>query len=241
MYRCARKPAPLLTGARSALVLGMILSVALQYLPWGRALGLPFLWLSTLLHELGHGVAGVLVGSTFTEFHMSPSGAGTAHVVGHFGRFQHAFIAAGGLVGPAIGAAIFFALGRTPVAGRYTLGAFGLSLLILDMMVVRGAFALAFVGIVGVLCAALAWKSPSGVARAALIFLAVQLALSVYSRSDYLFKETVLTADRGLVLSDVGEMAKTLCLPYWFWGGVCAAVSAGVLVFGLKLFLYEGR
>ena len=72
--------------------------------------------------------------------------------------------------------------------------------------------------------------SPRG-AQVALVFLAVQLSLSVFSRSDYLFTPGT---------SDVGAIESALFLPYWFWGAVCGGFSVVVLAIGAFAFL-RGR
>ena len=56
--------------------------------------------------------------------------------------------------------------------------------------------------------------------------LAVQLALSVFSRSDYLFVKSA--GDIGI--SDVQAISESIGMPYWFWGIVCGRISVVVLV-----------
>jgi membrane-associated phospholipid phosphatase len=73
-----------------------------------------------------------------------------------------------------------------------------------------------------------------------LVFLAVQLSLSVFSRGDYLFSEVARTGS-GDFPSDVANMADALFLPYWFWGATCGAFSVAVLVVGLWAFLRSAR
>jgi hypothetical protein len=74
------------------------------------------------------------------------------------------------------------------------------------------------------------------VSQLALVFLAVQLSLSVYSRGDYLFTD-VARMSGGDMPSDVANMASALFLPYWFWGALCGALSVVVLCVGATLFL----
>ena len=81
--------------------------------------------------------------------------------------------------------------------------------------------------------AALSWwmirRASDEVARGGLVFLAVQLALSVLSNADYLFTDTAHTG-AGTMPSDVAVMADALGGTYWFWGAVCGALSGGVAV-----------
>jgi peptidase M50B-like protein len=96
------------------------------------------------------------------------------------------------------------------------------------------AFAFAFIALVGGACLSVAIRTPRA-AQTVVVLLAVQLALSVYSRSDYLFTRFALTS-RGPMPSDVSVMAAALVLPYWFWGALCGALSLLLLWLGARLF-----
>lgn len=221
--------------ARVVLLITIGLTVLLYVVPWARALAYPFMLLSTLAHELGHGIAAVLCGGSFERFEMWPDGSGVAMSRIPDGRLRLAWVAAGGLIGPAIVAAFAFALGRTEEGARVALwGAAGF-LFLAQIFVVRGFFAMFFVAVVALVSAGVAWKAPGELAQLWLVFLAVQLALSVFSRGDYLFTATAQTG-AGPMPSDVAQMAQALFLPYWFWGFVCGGFSVAVLLFALKIF-----
>ena len=68
----------------------------------------------------------------------------------------------------------------------------------------------------------------------------MQLALSVFSRADYLFTATASTG-AGAHPSDVAHIAEALLLPYWFWGGAVGLMSVLVLVLGLASFFRTAR
>ena len=57
--------------------------------------------------------------------------------------------------------------------------------------------------------------------------------MSVFSRGDYLFTPTADTA-KGIMPSDVANIAEELLLPYWFWGAVCGIFSVVCLVVGIR-------
>ncbi|HEX7966570.1 MAG TPA: M50 family metallopeptidase, partial [Stellaceae bacterium] len=78
-------------------------------------------------------------------------------------------------------------------------------------------------------------------AQAVLVFLGVQLALSVYTGGGYLFTQYVTIQNDQYTPSDTQQMSQALFLPYWFWGMVCAAFSALVLLGGLWLYVRPGR
>lgn len=227
------------SGARQALVASLALTILLFYVPYGRVIGRPLVWLSTLAHELGHGLAAMLVGASFDGFvlHMDASGAATWS--GRPGRLGRAFIAAGGLVGPAIVAAGCFVAGRSAVGSRIALGAVALFLAVCEVWVVGNLFAFVFVGVLALALGAVAVKTSAEVSRAVVMFLGVQLGLSVFSRMDYLFSGVARSGGRTMP-SDVAHMAEALWLPTWFWGGVCALCSVAVLAFGLWVAWHDG-
>ena len=218
------------------LVGSIVVTVLLYYvIPYGREIGRPLMLLSTLAHEMGHGIAGVIVGGDFIKFEMWWNGSGVATTSGHFGRFASAFISAGGLVGPAIVAAIGFAVGRTARGARNALIVFGVGLILADILVVRNFTGIIFVAGVAAVCLFVAAKGKPWASQLTLLFIASQLALSVFSRSDYLFTATARTS-AGPMPSDVAQMADNLFLPYWFWGAACGLFSVLVLLVGLRAF-----
>ncbi len=223
-------------GSLTVLLISAVVTLALPHVPIASYLVRPLVWLSTLAHELGHGVTAELVGGDFHRFEMSSNGAGFA-VTSSSNRLQRAAISAGGLIGPAITSMFLFAMGRRERWARVGLGLlaafYGLALL----LVVRNLFGMVFVGLlVAALVAVLKWGN-AAVAQFSLVFLAVNLAVSVFTRGDYLFTEF---AGAGRP-SDVAHMATALLLPYWFWGAVCGLLSVVALGAGLWLYLREGK
>jgi hypothetical protein len=209
-------------------------TAALYAIPFGDLLAWPLLLLSTLAHEMGHGLTALLLGGDFQRLEMWVDGAGLAELgTPGFGRLRHGLTAAGGLVGPAVAAAVCFTLGKTGGGARACLVGLGVLLLAAEVLVVRNLFGFVFVGLVAAGClVAAAWCTPEGT-RFVAVFLGVQLALSVFSRADYLFTR-VATNPQGSFPSDVGQMQQALFLPYWFWGALCGAFAVFVLGCGLR-------
>lgn len=221
--------------ARLALAASVLTTFLLYLIPGGRYIIYPLLLLSTLAHELGHGVTAVLVGGRFDRFEMWSDGSGVAYWAGADGRFDLAVVAIGGLVGPAVVAGLGFFWGRTGKGARTTLlvGAAALGLALL--LVVRNLFGAVFVALLALFCVLVARRASTEVAQLVLLFLAVQLALSVYSRGSYLFTPVARTAE-GVMPSDVAQIEAALWLPYWFWGALCGGFSLAVIVLGLRAF-----
>ena len=219
--------------ARLVMVISVAVTAVLYVVPYGRMLAYPLMLLSTLAHELGHGVAAVLIGGDFERFQMWPDGSGVAFMSIADHRLAQAFVAAGGLLGPAAVAAVVFAVGRRARGARRCLLGMAVLLTLTVLLVVRGTFGIFFVVMLIVTCWLVARRASGDIAQLVLIFFAVQLALSVFSRGDYLFTPVARTAG-GTMPSDVGQIAQALWLPYWFWGGVCGLASVLVLAFGVR-------
>jgi hypothetical protein len=216
----------------------VVVTLLVYYIPYGLVVGLPLLWLSTFVHELGHGFTAAALGGHFDKFvmHADGSGATSWSASGFFGPVRQALVAAGGLVGPAVGAAIGFVIARKPKASQMTLLFSVFALAGIAVLVVRNPLGWAFVAGLALVLGLLATRKDPHVAQLGLVFLSTQLAMAVFSRGDYLFTEYAQTAD-GRMPSDVAQMSEALLLPYWFWGGLCGLFSVAVLGLGLWVFL----
>lgn len=221
--------------ARWLLLLSVGVTAALYLIPYGRFAAYPLVLLSTYAHEMGHGLAAVLMGAELDSLQLFADGSGLALIRGSSGRLASAVIAAGGLVGPSLLGALLFAASARRGTARAALGLLCAALLLSCVLVVRNAFGLAVAGLLGAGVLLVALKASPLAAQATCAFLAVQMALSVFSRADYLFTKTAMTAD-GAAPSDVANMAEALVLPYWFWGAACGLISLAVLFIGLRLF-----
>ncbi|HUQ05755.1 MAG TPA: M50 family metallopeptidase [Kofleriaceae bacterium] len=217
-------------------------TLALYKVPGLHFIATPLLYLSTLVHEMGHGVGALLSGGEWADFHMFKDGSGYARTT-RGSDFAMALTCAAGLVGPAVAAAVFMAMGLRARLARYALGATGAFFALSLVLWVRGSFGVAFVAIVAAACLGIALKASHETARIALLFFATQLALSVYSRGDYLFEDYVdgQMSDGKRTASDVQMMSDALGMPYWFWGLTCAAFSAAVLLGALWLYMRQPR
>ena len=199
--------------------------------PYGHVVVVPLLWLSTLVHELGHGVTALLVGGRFDSIVVSMDGSGVA-ATATGSTLAGALVAAGGLIGPAVAAAACFAVSRTPRGSVLALMVSVGTLVAVDVLWMSNLFGVLFTAS---LAAVLGWIgtrwSPES-ARVVMSFLGVQLALAVFQRSDYLFMPVAHTA-RGDMPSDVALIARALWLPIPVWGTLIGLLSFGVLVWGL--------
>ena len=86
-----------------AVLASVLLTAALYALPFGRTLSYPLMLVSTLAHELGHGLMAWLLGGDFVRLEIFADGSGLA-THRSTTTLASALVAAGGLVGPAVAA-----------------------------------------------------------------------------------------------------------------------------------------
>lgn len=224
------------SNAAAALWWAAALTLALYFIPYGRYLLWPLLLFSTLMHELGHGLMALVMGGRFASLQMWPNGSGLASHAGHYNALEQAAIAAGGLLGPAVAALFMFLGARRRRSAQAALLLLSLLLLAAAVLWVRNIFGLLYVAVTAGLLLWLAVRGSAAAAQMATVFLAIQLSLSVFARSDYLFTAKAQTGG-GTLPSDVAHIAQALWLPYWFWGGLIAALSLLLLWVGTRAFL----
>ena len=222
--------------ARWFLLGSVLVTVALYAVPFGWYVAYPLVLLSTYVHELAHGLAATALGGQFNVLVIYADGSGLASISAPSGPLGVAFVAGAGLVGPAVGGAALLMLASRPTLARVGLAGCAVLSAVALVWMVRGLFGWLFVGVVAAGCGVTAARGTAQLAQAVVAFLGVQLALSVFSRADYLFTAVAVTSN-GPQPSDVTAMAEALWLPYWFWGGLCAVLSVAALVSGGWAFL----
>jgi len=227
--------------AATALVVAIAASVLLilvpRFFPSLYWIGWPFQWLFTLCHEMGHGIAALVSGGGFERLVVFADGSGVATTSRDPGsRLQAAFIAAGGLIGPPVVAAVLFGLARKPGSSKSALWGLAIFLAVALLLWVRNPFGIVLVAAFAALLALAARVATANTAQALLCFLAVQLCLSTLMRADYLFTTTARTG-AGEMASDTAQIANALFLPAFVWGVGIALLSGLILVLGVLLFL----
>jgi peptidase M50B-like protein len=220
-----------------AITLAMFLIPSPEHTWWLLA---PFRWLHIYVHEFGHGIAALVMGGQFEKFEMWTY-SGVATIGGIPAGFAAAFVSAGGLCGPAVVGGLFLATGRRPGLARIALAAFGAFMVVSLVLWTRTSFGWGFGAVIAALSLLIAIGARPAHAQAVLVFLGVQLALSAYTGGGYLFTRYVTLQNGRDTPSDTEQMSQALFLPYWFWGIVCAAFSALVLLGGLWLYVRPGR
>jgi hypothetical protein len=214
------------------LLLAAAAIVVAWQVPYGPQALYPLTLLATFAHEMGHGLAALLVGGEFDRLSLHANGSGLAEWRGEGGRLARATVAAGGLLGPTIAGVALLLLAGSTRRSRVLLWVFAAALALCVAIWVRNPFGIVFLlATAAVLAAAGRWLGDSGAAFL-LHLLAAVLCLSWFSDLDYMFSGTAVVAGVARP-SDSAVIAEALWLPFWFWGGLVAALSLALLVLGL--------
>ena len=216
---------------RIVLLMGIgVASVILWQTMFGSLLLYPFTILATWFHEMGHGVAAMLTGSSFERLLIFPDGSGVAQsmVPADASGLTNALIAASGPLGPAIAGSLLIIASRTDKATRAALSVVGLALIISTIIWVRTLTGWLVLPALGIAILALAWRGTAAQQRFGIQFLGVQACISVWQQFGYLFSAGGSIGGE-LHRSDTSAIADALLLPYWFWGAAISAVIVALL------------
>jgi len=223
------------------LVAAAIATIVLWQFSFGNYVLYPFSILATWFHEMGHGLTAMLLGGNFEHLQIFPNSSGVAYHSGvrFFGPIGRSLVAAGGPLGPPLAGAAFILASRSRTSARYALFALGGMLILSTLIWVRSLFGLVAIPVMGLVVLAIATRSPRWMQIFAIQFLGVQACISTYHQLDYLFTGQAVIGGR-LMVSDSGQIAQNLLLPYWFWGGLMAIASL-LLLYGSLRMAYRGK
>ena len=218
--------------SRKNLLIAAIAVGVIWQLPYGKLMLYPLSLLATYAHELGHGLAALLLGFDFARFYLHADGSGLAFWQGQAGRLASALIAAGGLLAPSIAGALLLALSRSVRRVRAVLYALAVLIAISVALWTRNLFGITFLlGFAALLALSAKYLADTG-AAILLNIIAVTLCLSLFKDIDYMFSASALV-DGTTHLSDTAQIAAALWLPYWFWGALLASLSLTLLAGGI--------
>ncbi len=205
------------------------LTVLLPFIPYGRLVVYPFALLGVWAHEMGHGVMAVLVGGRFIELEIYRNLGGVAYTSGT-GSLGGALVSAAGLLGPAILGGVVVVYGARPRTARWVLGVLAVVVLVSVVFVVRNTFGVVAMTLIGLALGAIGFWGPQLVRIGLAQLVGIQLAMTSLGTVDYMFTRDFVR-DGRVIDSDTQNIADVLLLPYWFWGGVIAALSVMILGF----------
>lgn len=212
-----------------------VITIIVWHSPLAIAL-YPFMLLATWFHEMGHGLAGMLVGARFETLVILPDGSGYTETLRpvDMSRIESAVISAGGPLGPAIAGGALIVASRWRKGSTAALVVLAATLLASTLLVVRGPTGLIAMPLIAFAILALARFAGTARRQIALQFLGLQACISTYVNLGYLFSKGGVL-EGGAMLSDTAQMARALLLPYWFWGGALTLAILGIIAASLWL------
>lgn len=197
---------------------------------WGNWILYPFSLLATWFHEMGHGLTALALGGEFLRLEIFPNGSGFAVHRGSLflGALGRALVAAGGPMGPPIAGGLLVLAGQRLKTTQVCLWILAGTLIGSALIWVRSPFGIVLLVALGIPIGAIARYAPGWIQVLSVQFLGVQACISTYHQLDYLFSPGAVIGSRRM-LSDSAQIAQNLFLPYWFWGGLMALASVGIL------------
>lgn len=212
---------------------GAVLAALLLTLPWLGPLSFPLRMLTTIVHELSHGLAALLTGGAFVRFQIAADGSGVAYTAGGW-RW---LIIPAGYLGSALFGALLIWASSSVRASRGLLAGLGLGLLLLSLRFgVPSIFGVSLLaGLLTVVSGVLLGAAFLWVARRAaahwsaflVLVLALHSGLNAFGDLQTLIG---LSSTPGLrVATDAQSMAALTGLPALLWALLWALVAALLL------------
>jgi hypothetical protein len=212
-----------------------ITTIVIWQIPGGRLILYPFTLLGTWFHEMGHGIAGMILGGNFKTLEINYDGSGLAYITGeiYFGNIGQAIIAAAGAFGPVITGASFIALSRKADISKFILMILSIIILISVVLWLRSWIAILVISAIALIIIFIALNSNEKIKSFTVQFLGFQSCISAYISLDNLFSNYIIINEVSQ-LSDTAIIEKYLFLPYWFWGLIIIITSIILIFKSLK-------
>jgi len=232
---------PAKAGPRRVVITAAILVlVVARLIPFGGTILYPFTLLTTWVHEMGHGLAALMVGGHFRELEIFADASGLAYTAVPLG-WKDAFVCAGGLLAPPIVGAAILGFVHGEKRARILLTTLAAALMISLAIWVRSAVGFIVVPPLAALFGWAAWRAwrnkPEKAARRRVLLaqvVGVVLALDTLTRMiGYVFTKTV-EVDGAKRLSDIARIAEQLGGSYLLWGLLITVIALGLLALGLR-------
>ena len=217
---------------RNIIILGLIVvaTILLWQAPFGRYALYPFIILGTWFHEMGHGLAAMLLGGNFKQLEIYSNGSGLAIHSGSLflGPIGSAIVAAAGPIGPTLAGAGLVISSSKKKNAKIALIILSVLLIVSPVIWIRSIFGFLIILVFGIASTLIALKGNDRLIQFTAQFLGVQAWLSLYLSIDYLFSAGAEVGGSRF-MSDTSVISENLFLPYWIWAGLIVIFSAFVI------------
>jgi len=218
---------------RRTLIAAVVVVWLLEHVvPFGSLVLYPFTLMATWVHEMGHGLAALLLGGHLDHLEIFADGSGLAHTSGTAG-WRHAIVSAAGMLAPPLLGAVLLILSRGVRRARLALLALAALMAVSVLLWVRSTAGLVSVPLVAAATALFAWRGSPGERVWFTQLLAITLALdTVGDMIPYALSSTA-HVNGSDSRSDVGAIADALGGPYLLWGLLLIVAALALLALGL--------
>jgi hypothetical protein len=230
----------------SLLLIAALLSVLLWFVPFAEIMTYPFRLFVTFIHEGGHAIAALLTGNSVDSLSIATNASGETYTT-RGGAISQIFVASAGYVGAMTYGALLLVLIRRSIAARAVL--IGSAVVIITLTLIFGLFkpiysGVAWSGIPFTLFAGtvlsvglvlLAKFASSRVAQFFVGFFAVQCILNALLDLKTVFFLSSPFAPS--IPTDALNMASATGVPALFWSVVWIAISVGILLLAMRLYV----
>lgn len=209
---------------RTAIVVAVAVYFAISwFVPFGTTLLYPLTLFTTWVHEMGHGLTGLVMGGEFKELVIRGDGSGYAVTYAAHG-WPEALVCSAGILTPALVGSIILATVHGPKRARVALGFLAAALVVSLILYVRSTAGVIAMPLVAVFLGYCAWQPKYRVVIAQ--FLAVILALETVTDG---FSYALSSEARKGEKSDVQLIADQLGGAHWMWGLAIVAIASLLL------------
>lgn len=221
------------------LLLCLVVLIVLENVPYGNYVLYPFTFFSTWVHEMGHGLAAIVVGGRIDTLYIYEDGSGLAYTTipnadGVYYPLKRAFVSSGGFSFTAIVGGIMLLFRWTKLGPKIGLISIGSLMLLSCALWVRNTFAIIMLITMGVslIVLALVMKVGKGLGTV-YAFLAGACCLNAVVAVHRLFESDEISVNGSDRDSDAETVSSYIGMPYQFWAATWFLQS--LAMFGLGL------
>ena len=218
---------------RTAILVAVAVYFAISwFVPFGTTLLYPLTLFTTWVHEMGHGLTGLIMGGEFKELVIRGDASGYAATYAARG-WPEALVCAGGLLAPPFVGSSILAFVHGPRRARITLALLALAIVVSVAVFVRSTVGVIAMPGVAVFLGYFAWKGFAEKPHRRVVlaqFLAVILSLDTVTR---MFGYALSSEARKGEKSDAQLIADQLGGSHWMWG--LAIIAFALVLLGASL------
>jgi Peptidase M50B-like len=217
------------------LLLSIVMLICMN-IPYVKYIFYPFDIFATWIHEMCHGLAGIMVGGKIDQLFIYPDTSGLAFIAlpAGYSSNARAFVASAGYQGTAVVGFLLLVLRRTKRGPRSGLFLLAFWMLLSVALWIRNAFGIVAMIILGLLFLLAAWKLSSAWMRAFYTVICVTVSLNAIANCYELFGSSAYVNGQPSP-TDAHTIAELKGGAYWMWASLWLVIALVFSLFGIVL------